>query len=136
MKTTLCCESIGRAETSILSLACTTSKSAYCRDHAHTHWPCNWICSLCLDTFEDTDHLFRNYDFTKKVWHQICNLKVFNQVGIRQCLLNISFCYLFRLQMNDLVPLFIGVLVLFGGYNRHLGNAWIGFFVCMDWLFC
>lgn len=72
-------ERTGRADTSFLRLACTTSKSAYCP--LITHWRCNWICSLCSKAFEDTDHLFRNCDFTKKVWSLVCDRKLFNQDG-------------------------------------------------------
>lgn len=37
------------------------------------HWPCNWICSLCGEAFEDTNHLFNECSFFRKVWLSICH---------------------------------------------------------------
>lgn len=45
------------------------------------HWPCNWICCLCTDAFEDTNHLFCECSFFKEVWalvHSWHNLLVSN----------------------------------------------------------
>lgn len=36
------------------------------------HWPCNWICSLCGEAFEDTNHLFNGCSFFRKVWISVC----------------------------------------------------------------
>jgi hypothetical protein len=36
------------------------------------HWPCNWICSLCGEAFEDTNHLFNVCPFFRKVWLMVC----------------------------------------------------------------
>jgi hypothetical protein len=35
------------------------------------HWPCDWICSLCTDAFEDTNHLAKECSFTNLVWDQV-----------------------------------------------------------------
>lgn len=37
------------------------------------HWPCDWICSLCRDAFEDATHLAKDCAFTQTVWKQICD---------------------------------------------------------------
>jgi hypothetical protein len=37
------------------------------------HWPCDWICSLCREDFEDTTHLAKDCEFTELVWNQVCN---------------------------------------------------------------
>lgn len=37
------------------------------------HWPCDWICSLCTDAFEDANHLAKECSFTNTVWSQVCS---------------------------------------------------------------
>lgn len=44
------------------------------------HWPCDWICSLCTDAFEDTNHLAKECSFTISVWNQICSWLGLTQV--------------------------------------------------------
>lgn len=44
------------------------------------HWPCDWICSLCTDAFEDTNHLAKECSFTNSVWNQICSWLGLTQV--------------------------------------------------------
>ncbi|EEC84113.1 hypothetical protein OsI_30439 [Oryza sativa Indica Group] len=39
------------------------------------HWPCNWICQLCTEAFEDTDHLFRQCKVTKQIWQEVSRQK-------------------------------------------------------------
>lgn len=38
-------------------------------------WPCDWICSLCTNAFENTYHLFRDCEYTRQVWSSISILR-------------------------------------------------------------
>lgn len=37
------------------------------------YWPCDWIFSLCTNSFEDTTHLAKKCSFTVVVWNHMCN---------------------------------------------------------------
>lgn len=39
------------------------------------HWECDWICPLCRGAFEDTDHLFRQCDFTQQTWNLVTSAR-------------------------------------------------------------
>lgn len=41
------------------------------------HWSCDWICSLCRQAFEDTDHLFCHCTFIKQTWQRVAAAKGF-----------------------------------------------------------
>lgn len=43
------------------------------------HLPCDWICSLCSEAFEDANHLAKGCIFTRNVWNRLCNWLGFNQ---------------------------------------------------------
>ncbi len=43
------------------------------------HQPCDWICPLCRDAFEDTAHLFKECSFTIDVWNKTCVWKGLGQ---------------------------------------------------------
>jgi hypothetical protein len=42
------------------------------------HWPCNWICSLCTNAFEDANHLAEECSFTRNVWNLVCSWLGYN----------------------------------------------------------
>lgn len=45
------------------------------------HWPCNWICCLCTSAFEDTNHLFNECPFVRRVWQLVCRFQTIGANG-------------------------------------------------------